>query len=572
MQMALSKKLQAIRKTVVERSAVDDQNPEFWKEEAAENKWENRDADKMRRKCTLHRNMHHEWFLTQLRTASVLTPHETEDIQAQILSLSMEFAHLEALIRDLSAQRDEIQESIALRKAVVYPIRRLPDDVLQEIFLAVLPPLNAAMSVSEAPLLLCRICSAWRALALDTPTLWSTLHIHLGFTLLTSTRTHAVREWLKRSAACPLSLSISGPPADLNTPGYSSHTSHIFLFDTLFRSAARWRELSLTDISSDYLKELGAITTPLLTAIHIDASEDIEDWIDAIEKSSIRSLSLSASPVAGQAPTLLPALKHITHLSISNSWQLRGVPGTLATAILHNLPQLVQQLKQPPISPSSSHWTYWIITETLHPALASLFDDLVMPQLHHLSLKSTLLTESNAPLFATLKERSPLLHSLSINLLNFTRSALRESLANVPSLASLVVQDAKERRNDPDLPQATTTYLLGLLINRRSTPSVCPVLRSLESTGCFGVDHAVLSAFSQARSLDLSSQTQNVDVSSQTRPIDTSSQSHRLSVPPPFRLAIDFGPSCVVVPDVERFRCSGLHISLTQTRQWPVVL
>ncbi|KAJ7916895.1 hypothetical protein B0H13DRAFT_1485496, partial [Mycena leptocephala] len=57
------------------------------------------------------------------------------------------------------------------------PVRRLSPDVLHEIFPASLPKhWNRVTSTKEAPLILGRICSAWRTLALSTPVLWASLH------------------------------------------------------------------------------------------------------------------------------------------------------------------------------------------------------------------------------------------------------------------------------------------------------------------------------------------------------------------------------------------------------------
>ncbi|KAF8210556.1 hypothetical protein K438DRAFT_1570262, partial [Mycena galopus ATCC 62051] len=57
-------------------------------------------------------------------------------------------------------------------KALISSIRRLPLQVIQEIFIACLPThRNCVMSASEAPIQLGRICSSWRALAFSTPQL-----------------------------------------------------------------------------------------------------------------------------------------------------------------------------------------------------------------------------------------------------------------------------------------------------------------------------------------------------------------------------------------------------------------
>ncbi|KAJ7909579.1 hypothetical protein B0H13DRAFT_1616362 [Mycena leptocephala] len=78
----------------------------------------------------------------------------------------------------LTRKRDELTEYIDAHLALVSPVRRLLEDAVRAIFIACMPSArNAVMSTKDSPLLLCRICSAWRQLALTTPQLWASLHI-----------------------------------------------------------------------------------------------------------------------------------------------------------------------------------------------------------------------------------------------------------------------------------------------------------------------------------------------------------------------------------------------------------
>ncbi|PFH46949.1 hypothetical protein AMATHDRAFT_125205, partial [Amanita thiersii Skay4041] len=56
------------------------------------------------------------------------------------------------------------------------PIQRLSPEILAEIFAHCLNKLHSN-NIRHCPLLLCRVCSSWRALALHTPRLWSSLFI-----------------------------------------------------------------------------------------------------------------------------------------------------------------------------------------------------------------------------------------------------------------------------------------------------------------------------------------------------------------------------------------------------------
>ncbi|KAF8189052.1 hypothetical protein BJ912DRAFT_806507, partial [Pholiota molesta] len=55
------------------------------------------------------------------------------------------------------------------------PISTVPYDILFEIFVRCLPQDRFEICQPEtriAPILLCHICSSWRAIALTTPILW----------------------------------------------------------------------------------------------------------------------------------------------------------------------------------------------------------------------------------------------------------------------------------------------------------------------------------------------------------------------------------------------------------------
>ncbi|KAJ7823981.1 hypothetical protein B0H14DRAFT_2369873 [Mycena olivaceomarginata] len=111
-------------------------------------------------------------FSHRFNTNYVPSGEEIKIIQMNLVSHTQELARIDERIRELSAQRDQIQTHIDSHKALISHPRRLLVDILREIFVACLPVnRNAVMSAQEAPLLLGRICSAWRTIALSTPRL-----------------------------------------------------------------------------------------------------------------------------------------------------------------------------------------------------------------------------------------------------------------------------------------------------------------------------------------------------------------------------------------------------------------
>ncbi|KAF8201145.1 hypothetical protein K438DRAFT_1821463 [Mycena galopus ATCC 62051] len=85
---------------------------------------------------------------------------------------------LKKALDKLTEERDTLKGYVDAHRALMSPIRRLPLDTIEDIFMACLPAhRNCVMSAQEAPVLLGRICSSWRAISLSQPQLWSRLHI-----------------------------------------------------------------------------------------------------------------------------------------------------------------------------------------------------------------------------------------------------------------------------------------------------------------------------------------------------------------------------------------------------------
>ncbi|KAJ7354242.1 hypothetical protein DFH08DRAFT_773456 [Mycena albidolilacea] len=107
-------------------------------------------------------------FCEHLNTNQVPTDGEIERIRAHLTPHEEELAN-------------RVNTYIAAHRALIPHPRRLPQNLVEEIFLGCLPThRNAAMSAAEAPLLLGRICSAWRSVAcqefglpLTSPCLWA---------------------------------------------------------------------------------------------------------------------------------------------------------------------------------------------------------------------------------------------------------------------------------------------------------------------------------------------------------------------------------------------------------------
>ncbi|KAF7373727.1 hypothetical protein MSAN_00583700 [Mycena sanguinolenta] len=124
-------------------------------------------------------------FASRLDTNYCPTDQEDLEIRSLLVEPTLRLKKLDDEIADLQKSMDKLVEErnglqsyVQAHSALISPVRRLPRDIIQEIFLACMPThRNCVMSATEAPILLGRICSAWRAISLNTPRLWASVHV-----------------------------------------------------------------------------------------------------------------------------------------------------------------------------------------------------------------------------------------------------------------------------------------------------------------------------------------------------------------------------------------------------------
>ena len=108
----------------------------------------------------------------------------------------------------------------------------IPPEILTQIFFHCIPSEQFPIpSHNEAPLLLTRISSYWRTLAINTPDLWSAFHINYKDP---AEDIPATNLWLKRSTNRPLSLSLA---IDFGEQSQQA------ILDALCRHSNRWKHV-----------------------------------------------------------------------------------------------------------------------------------------------------------------------------------------------------------------------------------------------------------------------------------------------------------------------------------------
>ncbi|KAJ7138192.1 hypothetical protein C8R44DRAFT_661243, partial [Mycena epipterygia] len=112
-----------------------------------------------------------------LSTDATLVNSVISKAGASLALVEHELSRLRDQVKQLEEKRASLLTHLAKNTAILSPLRRMPPEVLGEIFAWTLPSVDALMRegfvVENSPWVLTHVSSHWRAVALSTPFLWS---------------------------------------------------------------------------------------------------------------------------------------------------------------------------------------------------------------------------------------------------------------------------------------------------------------------------------------------------------------------------------------------------------------
>ncbi|THU89872.1 hypothetical protein K435DRAFT_677003, partial [Dendrothele bispora CBS 962.96] len=105
---------------------------------------------------------------------------EIVDCSSDIAKYDTEIETLEGVLEELRRKRCEIQRYSDERRSLLSPIRKLPIEILGEIFAASCSGYGLLITTNPEPegkisahtLTLSHVCSQWRNFVISTPSLW----------------------------------------------------------------------------------------------------------------------------------------------------------------------------------------------------------------------------------------------------------------------------------------------------------------------------------------------------------------------------------------------------------------
>ncbi|KAJ7646498.1 hypothetical protein FB45DRAFT_1051184 [Roridomyces roridus] len=163
-------------------------------------------------------------------------------VRATAVAVNGRLAPLEKFIELCSSYRTELRRSIVTHRSILSPIRRLPNELLAEIFTAAVKDafrgsdrLDCLSPWSQPPWTLARVCRRWAAIVLGTPSMWSRIFLNLD-AIGAGPGAVALTELLhQRSGGLPLSITMN--------ERYNSETRGVL--DVVFTHCERWQHWEL---------------------------------------------------------------------------------------------------------------------------------------------------------------------------------------------------------------------------------------------------------------------------------------------------------------------------------------
>ncbi|KAF9524746.1 hypothetical protein CPB83DRAFT_598986 [Crepidotus variabilis] len=385
--------------------------------------------------------------------------------------LNAEVTRAEQQLADAKQKRDGLQSSIQQHRWLLTSFRRLPDDMLREIFLWCLPVnKNAALTAIEAPLLLGRVCSRWRTIVYRTPRLWASLHVpcpippsptntslHLtqrfrqvwdDFERKLAYHSAAVEAWLTRSGSLPLSLSFH--PRE-SAPAQHERYVKIYL-DIMLKFTDRWGDIQMTIPAGDHSSTLALLTPQSLPQLkHVDLKfacrlPHDKRWVSSglLHAPNLRTIQFTFFPQPISAINI--AWSNLTRLSIqdlNSPSRMKRISLKDAHHLLSHSPKLQYCFIKiidinDSVSPSEEISLPDLDTLVLVEAawnIGTLFESLKLPSLRKLCYHSSFApSTTRSPLLTLLERSGSQLERLITDIFNFTLDDLLAAFKFTPSL------------------------------------------------------------------------------------------------------------------------------------------
>ncbi|KAF7343726.1 ABC protein [Mycena sanguinolenta] len=257
---------------------------------------------------------------------------------ARLACLDAEISRLQDQLKQLQDERASLAEYHAQNTTILSPMRRIPSEILGEIFLSSLPS-KCALKVQDSPWVLTHVCRLWRAVAVSNSSLWT--RIHVNFANGEKYSLDMARTQIERART--LRIGFYGSRDDDSGP-------QVNVLQLLLERSSIWQELrlgliaALVPLLTEYSERL-----PLLRRAWVQwDGPGSQVGIDSLDFLALAP-SLTDITVFSEyrfIPTLLPSHHQLTRYDFDAPWTthyelLRSLPNLQEVRIVRNFDRSV---------------------------------------------------------------------------------------------------------------------------------------------------------------------------------------------------------------------------------------
>lgn len=186
----------------------------------------------------LRRNAYPTSTIEQNQLLEIVSRAQTEvqNLYAEKARCDAEMGQLAIRTVVLNNQSGDIERCIRMSESLLSPFRRLPAEVLVQIFTHFCEENRIGLDSDIPGFTIAGVCAHWRAIVLSTRVVWSSMNVDLDSSRPTSKNKAAVIGLLlKRSGEYPLTITLNG--------AHSSKKSRVI--SLLNKHSHRWKSLAL---------------------------------------------------------------------------------------------------------------------------------------------------------------------------------------------------------------------------------------------------------------------------------------------------------------------------------------
>ena len=237
---------------------------------------------------------------------------QLDDVTAELASVAAILARVRDVHQQLLDTSHQIVASMRAHQGLISCIRRLPSEILGEIFVRCVPPEPyVEPDTTAAPLLLLAVCRGWRRVALGTPRLWCSLSVRPS----PGTQQRGLyfyHHWLARARGCPLALAVDTRRLPSN-PAWRYEVTE--LLQPYTSRAARLH------VTFDEGTVPGMLLQDARALEHLTLDGDLRaaHTVAVVQRQpALRSLTLNAVALGAEALSALqPGWTHLTQLRVT---------------------------------------------------------------------------------------------------------------------------------------------------------------------------------------------------------------------------------------------------------------